>query len=199
MIKNLNIYVFDMGNVITKPSHLNKMYIESEMKCDYPYFKNLFYKSQKADEVYKGLISDNEFFDHIRKCCNSSKSVSDLMKIYNSNKGGIYLDTVNTIKELKEEGNDIYLLSNLKQIDYDYLKDNIDLKQFNKLFLSYRLGMSKPNEDIYNFVIKELGTNKFHFFDDSTENVIAAEKLGINVHLTTGEDIAKCIKLIKRK
>ena len=196
MIKN--IYVFDMGKVITKPSKLDKVYSAGEMKCSYLDFKTNFYHSKESDEVYKGLITDDEFFEFIRKTCGSTKTVDELKKLYNLSKGGIYPDTIKLIQELKDSGNSVHLLSNLKQIDYDYLSSHMDLTLFDRLFLSFKLGMSKPHEDIYKYVIESLGTPDFYFFDDSLENITAAKKLGIHAHQTTGEDIVKCLRRIRR-
>ena len=194
-----NIYVFDMGKVITKPARVDLMYQSSEMSCSYSEFKTHFYKSKEADDVYKGVISDDEFFEYIRKNCGSTKSTEELKRLYNQNKGGIYNETINAIKQLKESGNEIYLLSNLKKIDFEYLKENVDLNLFNILFLSYRLGMSKPHEDIFRYVIDVFGTNEFYFFDDSRENIEAARSLGIYAYQTTGDDIKNCLRLIRQK
>ena len=42
MIKNMKIYVFDMGGVITKPSKLDKMYSAALMQCGCNKFKSYF-------------------------------------------------------------------------------------------------------------------------------------------------------------
>ena len=195
MVKNLQIYVFDMGRVITKSANLGMFYKEAKMRCDYADFRKQFYNSQASDDVYKGIITDDEFFCYLKVVCGTKLSVSELKNLYTLSKGGIYDDTVRIIHNLKNRGNSVYLLSNLKQIDYDYLNEHVDLSVFDQMFLSYRLGMSKPHEDIYRHVIETLGTNDFHFFDDSEENIEAAEKLGILAHQVTGEDIKKCLKL----
>lgn len=197
MIKNLKLYVFDMGNVITRQSKLDKMYSFGEMTCDYRSFRKLFYKSDEADSVYKGLISDDEFFDFIRRSTGSNKSTEELKKLYLESKGGIYDSVVKCISELKNSGSRVFLLSNLKQIDYDYLSKSMDLSVFDDLFLSFKIGMSKPHRDIYKYVIERLGTNRFHFFDDSADNVSAANELGIFAHQTTGEDFPKVLQLLK--
>ena len=199
MNNNSNIYIFDMGGVITRPSKIDMIYKEADMECEYTYFKNQFYHSEASDDVYKGVISDDEFFAYIKSVCKTHLSIIELENLYTLSKGGIYLETIKSIQKLKELGNSIYLLSNIKQIDYDYLNKNIDLRVFDRLFLSNKLGMCKPYEDIYNYVIDSLGTNDFHFFDDSKVNVNAAINLGINAHLTTGENIGESLRLIHKK
>ena len=191
-------YVFDMGNVITKPAKIKEVYEQADMKCSYEDFRKYFYHSKESDDVYKGLISDDEFFDYIRRVCGSVKSVSELKELYFSCKGGIYKETIDSIEELKKLGNNVYLLSNLKEIDYDYLNKNINLSLFDKLFLSYQLGMCKPYKDIYEYVIDDLGTNEFYFFDDSISNVNTAQGLGIDAYQTTGDNITKCMSLIRK-
>ena len=199
MVKNLKIYVFDMGGVIKKSAKLEQLHSVSEMKCDYRDFRKYFYHSQEAKDVYNGFITDDEFFTYIKEITGTRKSASELKRLYLLSKGGIYLDTMRMVYELKNSGNSVHLLSNLKEIDYEYLKDNIDVNLFDKLFLSYKLGMSKPDEDIYTHVIYALGTNQFHFFDDSRRNVLAALECGIHAHQVTGESIVKTVSQIVKK
>ena len=197
MIKNMKIYVFDMGGVITKPSKLDKMYSAALMQCGCNKFKSYFYHSEKTIDVWKGLITDDEFFEYIRNVTGSLKTPTELENLYLLSKGGIYLDTMRFIYELSTSGNIVCLLSNLKRIDYDYLSEVIDISLFDELFLSYELGMVKPNEDIFRHVIDALGTNEFHFFDDSLKNIEVANSLGISAHQTTGKDIVKTISQIR--
>lgn len=186
-----NIYVFDMGNVVLKPSNLRMMYDECEIKCDYKTFKTLFYESKEAYDVYSGLIDDNTFFEIIKDKCKINKSIYELKELYLRYKGNIYEDTLNFIYKLKNSKNKICLLSNIKEIDYAYLRSVIDINLFDKTFLSYLIGYAKPDKEIFEYVIKELGTNDFNFFDDSIENVNSAKRLGINAYQTTGENIKK--------
>ena len=198
MIKNMKIYVFDMGGIITKPSKLDKLHSASGMQCGYHRFKQYFYHSQKTIEVWKGLITDGEFFEYIKNVTGSLESAAELERLYWLSKGGIYLDTMRSIYELSMSGNTVCLLSNLKRIDYDYLCENIDTSLFDQEFLSYELGMVKPDKDIYRHVIDSLGTNQFHFFDDSLKDIEVAASLGITAHHTNGENITKCLGAIER-
>lgn len=191
-----NIYVFDMGKVILKSSNLKKLYQEAKPTCDYQTFKNLFYNSEAATAVYSGFISDDVFFKIIREKSQSQKSVDELKKIYLESKGAVYNSTLQIIKYLKENNNLVCLLSNLKEIDYTYLSSVIDMKLFDRIFLSYLMGLAKPDKRIYKAVINELGTNNFHFFDDNEANVENAIALGIKAHVVTGDNIEKSINKI---
>lgn len=190
------IYVFDMGHVIIGEADLKRMYKESGATCDFSEFYNLFYKSGYTKMVYKGIINDNNFFKFIKDETGSCKSVNELKKLYLQCKNSVYKDTLEIIRRLKQDNNVVCLLSNLKEIDYTYLRGTIDINLFDKLFLSYRMGKIKPDEDIYKCVIETLGTNDFYFFDDTNENIETARKLGINAYQVTGNSIKNCFTRI---
>lgn len=188
------IFVFDMGNVIIGEADLYTMYIKSGAECDYNTFYNLFYKSNYSKNVYEGKINDDEFFSIIINKCKINKTIEELKRIYLICKSKVYRDTLNIINALKKEGNKVYLLSNLKEIDYRYLCSQIDIKIFNELFLSYKMGQSKPDKEIFKSVINKLGTNDFYFFDDSIDNVRTAKSEGIKSYQVTGNTIKTCFQ-----
>lgn len=184
------IYVFDMGNVLTKPTNLRKVYEESKSKCEYPIFKKLFYDSYESTAVYKGIISDYEFFNLLREKTGSKKTSDELRQLYLENKSGVYKDTIDIIKYLKDMRNTVCLLSNLKEVDYEYLRNVVDMRLFDIEFLSYEMGMAKPETDIYKKVIDRLGTRDFYFFDDTSANVEEAKRLGIDAYQVNGNTIS---------
>ena len=192
------IYVFDMGKVILKSANMKKMHHASQAECDLSTFNQFFYGSNKTTEVYKGIIEDFEFFQWIKEQTKSKKTPQELMDLYLQSKEGVYSDTIQIIQDLKRKKQTICLLSNLKQIDYDYLKKVVDLTVFDQEFLSFEMGMVKPDTEIYQAVIHKLGTNQFHFFDDHLENVTSAQKQGIDAHQTTGDTIKDYFTKIKR-
>jgi putative hydrolase of the HAD superfamily len=81
------------------------------------------------------------------------------------------------------------LLSNTNVAHYEKLRRHYDFfDYFDQLFLSYELGMMKPNPTIFEHVITALGTppEKVAFFDDGARNVEAARVLGIQAHRVDG-------------
>jgi putative hydrolase of the HAD superfamily len=99
--------------------------------------------------------------------------------------------------------NKIYLLSNTNDIHLDYIIDmiqktydeNIFDNIFNHQFYSQKIGMRKPNQDIYEYVQQQVNTTseQIYFFDDKNENLNIPKQLGWNTFLVN-QDIATIIK-----
>ena len=63
---------------------------------------------------------------------------------------------------------------------------------FDKLYLSHKIGLRKPNIEAFDCILKEqkLHPNEVLFIDDSIQHIESAEKLGIICyHLKDKEDI----------
>jgi len=68
------------------------------------------------------------------------------------------------------------------------LKDKVD-----QIFLSHRMGLAKPNTEIFIRVANELGVvpGDIVFFDDNLANIASANTLGYHAHLVNGPDDIK--------
>jgi len=67
-----------------------------------------------------------------------------------------------------------------------------DLSVFQAVFVSSTIGTRKPERDSYLFVADHLGVSpeRFHFFDDSPDNVTGARRAGMSAtHVTSFEDL----------
>lgn len=92
------------------------------------------------------------------------------------------------LKQLKNEGRfKLILLSNTNHIHINYVKATVPFYEefkacFDWFFLSHEINLRKPNANIYEFVLKTTNTNpeKALFIDDTEENTIAAEMIGVN-------------------
>lgn len=77
----------------------------------------------------------------------------------------------------------LYLLSNTNEIHFDYLESTFNVtRHFTEVILSYRVGCSKPEADIYHEVLRRSGkpAERCLFIDDLEPNVAAARALGMN-------------------
>jgi putative hydrolase of the HAD superfamily len=67
------------------------------------------------------------------------------------------------------------------------VKEQLELEDlFDKTYFSFKIGMRKPDKEIFEYVLKEnnIEAKECLFIDDSKEHIETAEKLGIQcIHL----------------
>lgn len=191
----MKYFVFDLGGVLSVPMVSKKLYEQIEWKVSYDKFLDKFNNSAESIKVHKGEISTKEFFEYLKRYMNDNITLEEFKNIYVNN-NEFFNDTIETIKKLKNLGYKVYLLSNLKEIDYEKFIKHFDVSIFDELFLSFKLGMLKPNDDIYQYVINKLNTKpeNIYFFDDNKENVDGAIRNGINAYQVTGETVKKVVE-----
>lgn len=96
-------------------------------------------------------------------------------------------------QQVKARGMKTAILSNMGDTVHERLVREFDwLSRFDVLAWSYLLGVAKPDEAIYRYVLGELGVNpeEAFFLDDKQPNVDAALALGMKAHrFTTPENL----------
>ena len=191
----MKYFVFDLGGVLSVPMVSKKLYGQIKWKVSYDEFLDKFNNSAESIKVHKGEISTKEFFEYLKRYMNDNITLEEFKNIYVNN-NEFFNDTIEIIKKLKNLGYKVYLLSNLKEIDYEKFIKHFDVSIFDEMFLSFKLGMLKPNDDIYQYVINKLNTKpeNIYFFDDNKENVDGAIRNGINAYQVTGETVKKVVE-----
>ena len=191
----MKYFVFDLGGVLSVPMVSKKLYEQIKWKVSYDEFLDKFNNSEESIKVHKGEISTKEFFEYLKRYMNDNITLEEFKNIYVNN-NEFFNDTIETIKKLKYLGYKVYLLSNLKEIDYEKFIKHFDVSIFDEMLLSFKLGMLKPNDDIYQYVINKLNTKpeNIYFFDDNKENVDGAIRNGINAYQVTGETVKKVVE-----
>ena len=193
----MKFFVFDLGGVLSVPMVSKKLYEQIKWKVSYEEFLDKFNNSEESIKVHKGEISTKEFFEYLKRYMDDNITLEEFKNKYvNNNK--FFNDTIEIIKKLKNLGYKVYLLSNLKEIDYEKFIKHFDVSIFDEMFLSFKLDMLKPNDDIYQYVINKLNTKpeNIYFFDDNKENVDGAIRNGINAYQVTGETVKKVVEEI---
>ena len=79
----------------------------------------------------------------------------------------------------------IYILSNQLKYRTDYIKKTFDLSFFDKVFFSNEIGLKKPSEEIFSYLLKEINQKPENclLIDDSSKNIVVAKKFGFNTIL----------------
>lgn len=194
------IFVFDLGNVIVRPMNIHMLYEMLECKVSYEEFCEYFKKDKSVDDVHRGLISTEEHIKKILEFSGSNKTVDEYISIFTGPiRNELFEDTIKIIEELKKANKKVCMLSNLRQIDFDWFASKYDISNFDEFYLSYEMHLMKPGNEIYEKMLEDLNVlaDNVYFFDDSQSNVEAAKKLGINAYCVTGDTIRDV--LIKEK
>jgi len=195
-------FIFDMGGVLKKT--IDNEQIEN---YDIGLDKNM---PEGEDIVFKletllmlGNITLEEFVLKARKYFNKKDiTVEEYAETYyriGKEVNIMFPHVLDYLKQLKAEGHKVYLLSNLIEISFIELKTYFDVSAFDKAFLSYEMHMIKPNDDIYQAVIKEIGDDPSNmiFFDDNAKNVEAAIRNGMQSYVTDGARLIDFINKAK--
>ena len=172
MIKTL--YIFDMGGVLCCnfndiPVISNYLGITEE---------NFFvYAGKNFRELMNGKINSNEFW--VRFSLRYGKKVKEELfgKFFNP---GIIQETKDMIEQLKSISR-VVCGTNTIDSHYYYLLNQGSYEIFDEVYTSTLMGISKPDPDFYRYILKKEGVmpEEAVFVDDTEENVIAAQNIGI--------------------
>jgi len=128
-----------------------------------------------------GEMSAEEFVLHVQKFCRPRTTERQVIEAWNKIHAGIADSTWAEIKRLKDQGYHIYLFSNTDAIHWQHTlalyRDKIDT-YFDRVFLSFEMGLCKPDKNAYEYVNREIDAcpDRICFIDDKEANRLAAEK-----------------------
>lgn len=195
MIKNI---ILDFGDVLInldKPATAKAM-VQHGFTEITPALEVLF------QDYEKGFLGSSDFLDEVASHFPDANR-DYLIKAWNS----ILLDfpehRLEFIEQLARENQyKMILLSNTNDLHIEHVKEQMGMERFNRFknafdvfYLSYEMGMRKPDAEIFDFVLQEnrLLAHETFFVDDVAENTASAADLGIQVwNLQVGkEDITQ--------
>ena len=185
------VYIFDMGRVLATRFDYEAFYKELNPNIPYERFSKLYMEDIELTQT--GKMSDEDFFTRLIKKINVNINEKTMEEIYLKHTTGLFPSTCEIIDKLKSMGKKVYLLSDLKRIDFKNLSNRFDVSKFEKMYLSYETGYMKNSTKVFEIVVKDLNMNPndILFFDDLSRNVENARKVGIDAYQVTGENIAE--------
>lgn len=191
--RNLNIknIIFDLGGVLLDISYPRMEEAFQALGVTIGNRDILTGDEELFNRFDCGTLTPKMFRDELRCFLNRDIPDSELDRAWNSLLNGWDKERIALLKSLKQHYN-LFLLSNTNAIHYaHYSKTLKDVEPgltlpalFAKTYLSFRLGMRKPQPEIFGKVISEnnLIPENTLFIDDTKEHIDSARKLGINVH-----------------
>jgi len=187
-IKNI---IFDFGGVIIDIdesltiNEFAKLGTGDMSKAASPEFTALIRKFER------GIFTPDVFRNRLRDFLDLSATDQEIDDAWNALLFDIPAERIEVIEQVKKNYN-IFLLSNSNEIHYDlYVRDlqlRFDYNEFSELFhqayFSFDVHLSKPDEEIYEFVLNQEGLDPAEtlFIDDKAENIEAAAKLGLQTY-----------------
>ncbi|GAA4885649.1 HAD family phosphatase [Flaviramulus aquimarinus] len=201
MIKTI---IFDFGNV----------FINLDIDGAHKYALEKFQIEYLSEEMLgfnsfyeQGLISTNEFLEFYTK--NFKKlSKDNLITTWNFMLKDFPKYRLEFLKELQQSSKyKLILLSNTNALHINYIKEHVPFYEefkncFDAFYLSHEINLVKPNQDIFEFVLKEnnLEANECFFVDDNKGNIDTAKTLKIKTwHITPkDEDVIDLFKTHKK-
>ncbi|MCW3071059.1 MAG: HAD-superfamily hydrolase, subfamily variant 3 [Bacteroidetes bacterium] len=193
---NLNNYkniIFDFGGVIINIDY--KLTAAAFQNMGLSNFDELFSKAkqnQLFDLYEKGLITSHEFRTELRSAFNMKPTAELVTNAWNAMLLDLPRERLDFLEKLKSTHR-TFLLSNTNELHIDAIFHALEKDMaipdlsvyFEKMYLSYKVKMRKPDAEIFQLVLREnrLQAKETLFIDDSPQHIEAAKRLGIQTYL----------------
>ena len=194
-IKNI---VFDMGGVILTIDRdeavrrFEQVGLEQAEDLLDPYHqKGIFL------DLEEGRLTAEEFYDAIRQLAGKYISNEDIDYGWHGIVADVPVYKLEMLEELRKSYK-LYLLSNTNPIimswafSPQFSEKGKGLDQyFDKMYLSYKIGIAKPHPQIFKYLIEDSGIipSETLFIDDGIDNIEVGKALGMHVFQPkNGED-----------
>ncbi len=181
--------IFDLGGVLLNIDYNRS--IEAFKKLGMKNFDNFFTQANQSklfDGFDTGTISPVEFRNNIRNMSGLQLTDKQIDDAWNAMLLDMPPERIQLLNRVRQHYR-IFLLSNTNAIHYpiymQYMKETYGVESleplFEKQYLSFELGMRKPNRDIFERIIQEnkLSPGKTLFIDDSKQHVHGAREAGL--------------------
>jgi len=157
-------------------------------------FKNN-YTLNKADDLFDNLemgrITELEFYNGIRTISQLPLHDTDIKDAWNALLLNFRTESLQYLEQLAAKYQ-LFLLSNTNSIHHSaFMQSFYELSggkffddYFTKAYYSQQIGLRKPNQAIYNFVLQDSGITAAEtlFIDDLLKNIEGASSVGLRTH-----------------
>ncbi|MFN8361941.1 MAG: HAD family phosphatase [Candidatus Kapaibacterium sp.] len=188
MIKTI---IFDLGGVLYRINHERTREALAALAVT-P--EAVLLKLEEQADVFSnyesGKLTSAEFRDSLRTSYGMTASDEQIDHAWNAMLGGIFPYSIDLIQSLNNRYK-LYILSNINDIHFKAIEQECAalFGCFDECFFSYKIGMRKPNTDIYRHVLQATNSTPETtlFIDDAPQNILAPQLLGIATYHVTPE------------
>jgi FMN phosphatase YigB (HAD superfamily) len=187
--KNIRHIILDFGGVI-----LNLDYKKTEQAfidlgiTDFANRYSQLKQTEIFDRLETGLAGRAEFIKELKTITGEAVTDQQIIMAWNAMLLDIPLRRLQILQQLQLHF-DMFLLSNTNEIHEEafneILRAQCGFKSmgvfFDKIYYSHRVGMRKPNKEIFQLILDQnsLNPEKTLFIDDSPQHIEGAKALGI--------------------
>jgi putative hydrolase of the HAD superfamily len=183
------VVVFDYGEVISRePTEADRAALVARADVDAEAFWTSYWAHREP--LDQGTMSIAEYWTAVGRDLGVEWDAVDVHELWAiDHRGWLSVDpgTLRVLHALADGGTRLALLSNAGADFSGWLRSGSFAPLFERVFVSGELGLVKPNADIYEHVITELGITpaEFLFVDNKSENVEGARAVGGDGHVFT--------------
>jgi putative hydrolase of the HAD superfamily len=183
------ILLFDLGNILVRLHNVDRFWQGKEAEPGSIPYALRWGSSKAVWRLETGQIRD--FVEFYREACSELGIILDQEEFYQEYLkiiGEPFEWTLPILNALYSRFS-LQLLSNTSFYHWQHCSQTLGLGRFfDQIFVSYELGCMKPDPEIFQRALNEIGQSPetIYYFDDRPENVETATKFGINAHLSWG-------------
>lgn len=206
MIRNI---VFDLGGVIMTicQDEAIKRFKSIGLKNVENYL-NPYTQTDIFGDIEEGKISAEQFREKLSELIGKEVTYEECKFAWLGYRQDVPLRNLDILRKLKAQGYKLILLSNTNPFmmswglsgEFDGNGNSLE-SYFDSLYLSYKLGVMKPNKKIFQYIIdnEKIQPGESLFIDDGERNINAARLLGFKTLCPiNGEDWTKeLIEILK--
>jgi putative hydrolase of the HAD superfamily len=195
--KNISALIFDFGGVLINLSR--QRCIDSFRALgvrELEKYLDDFNQSGFFLELEQGKISPEQFRNEVRKLTDQTLTDEQIDQAFCSFLLDIPEEKLKLLLDLRKRFK-IYLLSNTNLIHMNFCRaqhfhfNGYSMDDFfDKCYLSYELGLTKPDIRVFNAVIDDIGLapQQCLFLDDGLKNIEQAQKTGLQTYWVKQEE-----------
>ncbi|MFA9378588.1 MAG: HAD family hydrolase [Lachnotalea sp.] len=199
----INTIIFDIGMVLADfrwQKYIEEFNFSSEVN---EVISNAMVLSEAWGEFDRSLLSDEEILNLFIK--NAPEYKSEIIQVFENIGNAIvtYDYTKTWIRELKQNGYKVYILSNYPKKTYDLTRKQLDfIEECDGTLFSFEVKLIKPEIEIFKTLTNKYNINAQEsvFLDDNKNNIEAAKQLGFKtIHFSTRKSALEELNEIFRK
>jgi FMN phosphatase YigB (HAD superfamily) len=200
MIEGIKHIIFDLGGVLLNIDYsLTENAFIAAGVTNFPQLYSQLQQSDLFDRWETGQMSRAEFISTMQQASSTPLTEQQVLDCWNALLLNFPLRRLQILQQLRLYY-DLVLLSNTNEIHEEVFNNTLQSSHgipnigvfFDKVYLSHRVGMRKPDVALFQRVLDENGFKPEHtlFIDDSPQHIEAAKKTGIRtIYLEKGMTI----------